>query len=294
MDESLQVLTQQDEWIGDKVLVTLVRAQLLTDQMNRATWQSKDGALPALYLSALRSQLHTIKSQIPPEIENYGMQSHPTIPVRPNVFSSSLTPHTEIVVGLTLYTELIINEVALYKDPGLANNPDFQRHQLLESCLDLISAWFDRFFKIPPSRYVGITFSFFCQMAHSLMMLFHLSMRDDPAWDRAAVRAKLNVFEMCDRLCVGFEEVSKCRRHGLNPDEDIFVKCSRITRLMKDWWHAELSAADQSANLAAASGAPAGPASYVDGVTTGPLAMPMSQFMLDDAWLTDIFNVSWE
>ena len=85
MDESLQVLTQEDECIGDKVLVTLVRTQLLSDQMNRATWQSKDGALPALYLSALRSQLHTIKSQIPPEIENYGMQFHSTTPVRPKM-----------------------------------------------------------------------------------------------------------------------------------------------------------------------------------------------------------------
>ena len=177
---------------------------------------------------------------------------------------------------------------------GQANNPDFHRHQLLESCLDMISAWFDRFFKMPPSRYIGITFGFFCQMAHSLMTLFHLSMRDDPAWDRAAVRAKLDVFDICDRLCLGFNEVSKSRRNGTGPDEDIFVKCSRITRLMKVWWQAEISALEQSANLAAASGAPAGPTSYVDGVTTGPLAMPMSQFMLDDTWLTDIFNVSWE
>ena len=197
-------------------------------------------------------------------------------------------------MGLTLHTELIINEVALYREPGPDNNPDFQRHQLLESCLDMISGWFDTFFRIPPSRYVGITFSYYCQMAHNLMTLFHLSMRDDPAWDRTVVRAKLNVLDICDRLAAGFAEVSKSRRHVVGPDEDIFVKCSRITLLMKEWWQSELSVLDQSANLAAASGAPAGPASYVDGVTTGPLAMPMSQFMLDDAWLTDIFNVSWE
>ncbi len=189
----------------------------------------------------------------------------------------------------------MINENALSKDPSPTGNPDFVRHQLLEGCLDMVGAWFERFFKIPPSRYTGMTFGFWCQMAHCLMTLFHLTLREDPAWDRSAVRSRLDVFHICDRLCVGFDEVAGNRRINVGPqaDEDIFSKCTRITRLMKRGWQAEMTAFEQSLRPAT-TGTPSGQTAYVDGVTTGPLAMPMSQFLLDDAWLSDIFNVSWE
>ena len=198
-------------------------------------------------------------------------------------------------MGLFVFTELLINEAALCKDPSTTSNPDFLRHQYLEGCLDMVGAWFDRFFKIPTPRYQGMTFSFWCQMAHCLMTLFHLSLRDDPAWDRASVRSKLDVFQICDQLCVGFDDVARKRRVNVGPqvEEDIFTKCTRITRLMKQGWQTELSAFEQSMKPGT-TGTAGGQASYIDSVTTGPLAVPMAQFMLDDAWLSDIFNVSWE
>ena len=72
MDECLQVLSRQPDCAGDKVLVTIVKTQLLADQMNRASWQFRDGTAPPFYISALRSQLQSIKSETPPEVETYG------------------------------------------------------------------------------------------------------------------------------------------------------------------------------------------------------------------------------
>lgn len=73
MEESLQILAQEAECVGDKVIVALLKYQLILDQVNQVTGISPTGAVvPKPFLSALRTQLHTLKSQLSTEIANKG------------------------------------------------------------------------------------------------------------------------------------------------------------------------------------------------------------------------------
>ncbi len=148
-----------------------------------------------------------------------------------------------------------------------------------------------------------MTFSFWCMIAHCLMTLFWLNLREDPAWSRETVRQKLDLFDLVDQLIEALAEAAAMRRLLVGPqaEEDMFTKSTRMMKAMKDAWRAEIQALEQNTNPpVTGAGADAGAGerrtnqAFVDGITTGPLAMPVSQSLVDDAWLTDIFNVSWE
>jgi hypothetical protein len=99
------------------------------------------------------------------------------------------------------------------------------------------------------------------------------------------------------------EKAGACRRNrrpelaGTLPqqpvvaDEDIFTTCTRMIMAMRNVWASELGslqmgAADPADKIPDETG-------FVDNVAAGPaLAAPIN--FLDEAWLTDIFNVSWE
>jgi hypothetical protein len=225
----------------------------------------------------------------------------------PDLAPWNLTLIIEVVTHSLLYLELIIHEAFFSKEPQTIHSPDFARFSLLTRALDIIGEWFDRFFTISLDRYIGMNFAFWCQMAHCLMTLSWLTMRDDPVWNRAEVLQKIDILTLCDRMSDNLTAVAERRRLrvGPQPDDDIFTKSPRLIASMKESWRAEMRAAGLPINTsdADAGAAVVAPGSlgetkaqpaFVDGVTTGPLAMPMSQFWADDAWLSDIFNVSWE
>ncbi len=69
LDEDLQILAQEPEWEGDRLLVILVKIQLAVDQISRVPWSSSlDGGPPAFYLDSLRARLQAIKDQVPAEL----------------------------------------------------------------------------------------------------------------------------------------------------------------------------------------------------------------------------------
>jgi hypothetical protein len=60
---------------------------------------------------------------------------------------------------------------------------------------------------------------------------------------------------------------------------------------MRNGWASELGA-PQIDPTGPAADEPPDDNGFVDNITTGPMAVPIN--FLDDAWLNDIFNVSWE
>lgn len=214
----------------------------------------------------------------------------------PNVFIDNITSQL-------LYTELIIQDVTLTKAPNSAYSPNFQRHQQLNEHLETIIRWFDLFFAIPLDLYVGMTFAFWCHMAHGLLSLYRLYVLDDPAWDRAAVHARLDLFALCDRLAAILDDTAARRAGQPHTEEDMFAKFAKMVRSMRTGWLAEVQAVDWRASNdhsrqpqgqwpghgMGVSAEMAG--GFADGVNTASMPMP-TMMMSDDAWMQDIFNVS--
>ncbi|KAK3682306.1 hypothetical protein B0T22DRAFT_501754 [Podospora appendiculata] len=273
LDESLQILSQQREWDGDDLLVAQVKIQLVLEQLSRSIYQSRISGPPTYYLSALRSQLQTIRAQLPDHL-----QKHDTI--RSQMY----------------YTELCIIQGSLInlKSPS-PFNPDFQRYELLEACLTAIAAWFDMHFSIEDEFYVGMAFNHWCHMAHCVMMLYRLTLLDDPSWDRYKVKERLDIISVCDELARRFK--SCCRTEG-----DQFSRGIKIIRSMKKGFMAEWAAAESKAGVntqAVFQGtqrSESGPVGMVvDEVPAdGQLTMPLFSINDPESWLADLLNMDWE
>ncbi|GAB1316133.1 Transcriptional regulator WAR1 [Madurella fahalii] len=264
MDEFLQSLSQKREWEGDDLLVAQVKIQLTLEQLTRATSQSPDP--PGYYLSALRTQLQSIKTQLPHHLQQ-----------------------NDIILSHMSFAELAIHEAALAKpkSPASGTIPDLQRYEAMEGCLSAVKDWFDRHFSIPSYVYIGMTFGYWCHMAHCMLALYRISVLEDPAWDRRAVRNKIDLLSICDQLKTGFEQVAAQRLldGGLAVEEDGFSKFIRMLRTIKSNWAAELAAIDKSAALS--SNAPTEP--FLDG-----LNVPFFQPDDSEAWIAGLFDINWE
>ncbi|SPQ26729.1 2996b653-1133-4681-aa8e-47aec6c8f710 [Thermothielavioides terrestris] len=269
MDECLQVLSQQREWEGDDLLVAQVKVQLIVEELARVTSQSPD-AIPASYvLSALRSQLQKIKAQLPPHLR-----------------------HNDAILSHISYTELAINEVAIAKPKASSDGvlSSMQRYEAMEASLSAANDWLDRHFSIPTYVYIGMTFSYWWNMAHCLLTIYRLSVLDDPAWDRRAVRKKTDLLAICDKLRAGFEEVlaQRCPGQESTIEEDAFSKFVRLMRTLKNNWAPELVAAEGQPGPSSAAPAEALVESSNDG-----LNVPLFQPDDSDIWFAGLFDMNW-
>jgi len=183
---------------------------------------------------------------------------------------------------------------------------DLQRYEAMQGSLCAVKDWFDRHFSIPTFVYVGMTFSYWCQLSHCLLALYRLSIYDDPAWDRRAVRSRIDLFAICDQLKKGFDEVATHRRLAAGPtvEEDTFMKFSRMLRTMKSNWLAELDAAQQPRNPGMPqnpSGVPISlggnpqqqqPEAVMD---SGANGLNVTFFQPDDpdSWIAGLFDINW-
>lgn len=82
----MRVLVEEDSCSNDKILIQLVRSQLIVEKASQIPRPEADGGansdcsqtpLLAFCLKGLESQLEEFKSQIPTEVQNEGRLSHP-------------------------------------------------------------------------------------------------------------------------------------------------------------------------------------------------------------------------
>lgn len=288
MEEFLQSLSEKREWEGDDLLVAQVKVQLIIEQLTRATSQSTDGILPVYVLSALRTQLQNLRTQLPYHLQQNGMSAAARVP---SIVSDDVFPDT--ILSHVSYTELAIQEAALAKPKAAINGTmlDLQRYEAMEACLSAVKDWFDRHFSIPSYVYIGMTFSYWCHMCHCLLSLYRLSVLDEAAWDRRAVWNKIDLLAICEQLRVGFDEVATQRRLVVGPtiDEDGFAKFTRMLRAMKSSWAVEIAAVGGNP----VSGLNPHPELLVDGSVDG-LNVPFFQPEDPDSWIAGLFDMNWE
>jgi hypothetical protein len=168
--------------------------------------------------------------------------------------------------------------------PVVSSNSNSGHIERLYACLNSVKSWFDVFFTIPPSDYIGFPYSIFSQLSHSLITLYRLSSLDDPFWPKTEVRKTANVLLILDTVIDNLNQVASLA--GLNSKDagdDVFTKTSRRFRSVRAGWEARL---DADIMMAAAT-----LTSNTDGALPYDLSMdfPEGEWPADD-WLTDILT----
>lgn len=128
-------------------------------------------------------------------------------------------------VILTLHaTEANIHELALAIEPATAPAEVVQRLDVLQQCCKSLQAWFEVFERIPPGRYIGITFSIYVQLLTNIIILSRLtspSLKEASAppstWDPAEIRKQFDLLTLVDRLANNIDAVPVTM--GLQEDE---------------------------------------------------------------------------
>ncbi|KAK0644202.1 hypothetical protein B0T16DRAFT_417319 [Cercophora newfieldiana] len=273
MDECLELLSRQPEWEGDVLLAAQVKIQLLTEQLTRAIWQSPDSVAPAYFSTALRSQLRDLKSQLPAHVVQ-----------------------NPIIISNFLSLELSIVESMDMKPGGQSSYaPNLQRFESLEASLQITKKWFDNHAMMPTSMYTGVIFTYWCYMGKCIGSLVQLAFEvDDPAWDRRAVKERVDIFNIMDQVIQAFDDVSQIKRqqNAGSVEEDMFTKCARLIRTMKRTWITDTIKMDGSLPSSMA----VQPQVTLAGQADDPLSMPLYQMdkSNSDRWMAEFFEMNWE
>lgn len=84
--------------------------------------------------------------------------------------------------------------------PDGTGHNQFQRIQALESALSCLERFFDALFSMPLRGWVGLSVDMFSQLMHSFVVLFKLMVIVEDGWDGQAVRLRLDLFGILDRV----------------------------------------------------------------------------------------------
>ncbi|KAK7959619.1 uncharacterized protein PG986_004473 [Apiospora aurea] len=119
-----------------------------------------------------------------------------------------------------------------------------QRLQDLDSLLNCAASWLVAWLEMPVVDWLGITVDTFAQFTHCIIVLFKLTILNEPGWDAEEVRRRIDVFATLDRCCeivesvptaVGMIDIEGGSRRGL------FFKTSHLSRAIKALIMAEMT-----------------------------------------------------
>ena len=243
MDASLEMLEQKQECLNDEILVQQVRLQLIVEKTNLGIWHDETTentehtrAPPLFYFQGLQSQLQEIKNKLLYQSQQNGNLSLAGCSV---ILSNSLA---EVVLAHLYSTELTVNETALSQVPIMSEHSQFQRLKYLYACVECIKSWFENFFTIQPTAYVGFPFLIFSQLVHSLVALYKISILDDPAWDKSGLRKTADLLSILDHVISNMEQVQPLAGLDNNgvTEEDAFFRTAKVFRSIRPAWETKL------------------------------------------------------
>ncbi|KAI1208402.1 uncharacterized protein F4807DRAFT_150841 [Annulohypoxylon truncatum] len=262
LDSCLSSLAQESTVSQDETLIALVKMQLIINQIHDESQTSGGGNLPALYLSALRSQLHEISRR---EKFTTAARNHPI---------TSMFYH---------YTEVLISESAISKPLASWNEPDMRRFEVYQNCLVSIQAFLDAFFELPISLLESMPFTSYPQVVRVMNCLQRITTIQDPAWDRAAVRTSIDLLSTCDKMIAILEYLkASATLASRDGSEDQTHNWGLLVfRKLREAWQNDLDSMDAESTARREVPLPGG-------IFTSPM------MFVGDPWFSDTWNGFWK
>ncbi|KAI0598795.1 hypothetical protein F4775DRAFT_552976 [Biscogniauxia sp. FL1348] len=218
MEDSLRKLATNPECPGDELLVTIVRAHRIIEDVAQVTWRSIDqdnlsSSLPPssrpppmMYVRALRHNVQVIKNELPESIAE-----------------------NRVALSYLYATEMIICDMPFWNNnpwvsssaaaassstPRRSNpNPNpstphrtvnLSRLEAYHATLQASRACMDNFLSLEPATYVGFSFPLVTHFFRSTQVLYRLLLTEDPDWDRAAVAGSIDLMAAIERGAARF------------------------------------------------------------------------------------------
>jgi len=146
------------------------------------------------------------------------------------------------------FSELLIDEGLTGLDTvwGAASQPSLSLGTLdhiraLERSVDCVESYFTYFFALPVSEYASMPMAHLAYFSRNLTTLYWLSVLDDPAWDRAAVRRRVDVLATTDAFLRNIMEIPRvCNFVMDGQTTDVFTRFAKIVKCIRDGWATDL------------------------------------------------------
>lgn len=116
--------------------------------------------------------------------------------------------------------------------------------RLLHACLNAIVAWFDVFSAGQPGQYIDFSTLLTSQLRHCIGMLFYLTTLDDPGWDKASVRSRLDVLKVVDSARSNLWTSAEAAGWQSDDGCNAFHRVHDLMGHLRDIWAAKLAQMD--------------------------------------------------
>ncbi|KAF2117443.1 hypothetical protein BDV96DRAFT_26150 [Lophiotrema nucula] len=212
------------------------------DQVGRARTKAEEEGrprqLPTYFIEAIQLQLGELRDVVPSNLHDNSTQVPPfELP--------TLSLITSVIAQLYLLsTENMVREAAVkQRTASSINTPDIARLDSLHELLNSIEQYKHVFYNMFTRDRIGFTMHIGAQQSHATITLFRLSTLQEPGWDTAYVRKRVNVLEYLDRAEKGFAELPAL--HGLvddaeNGESGMIFKAPAMLKAIKAKFAAEM------------------------------------------------------
>ncbi|OTB01589.1 hypothetical protein M426DRAFT_323349, partial [Hypoxylon sp. CI-4A] len=231
LSECLHILSEQGETHLDILLVTQIRCQRITNQLTCPPADESEIVLPpppssSIVAGVLSRQLNDIRQNLPDEVASHRSAQF-----------------------YLCYTGLKIREYLLgkprHRPPPDQRNPavpHLERIQDLESVLGTIEQWLALYAAMPKRGWLGFTSDVFTQFTQHLVVLFKLSVLEEPGWDLREARWRADVFAVLDRAYADVDQLPGLvgMTDADGPRRGLFFRMKSLLRDMKTLFLAEL------------------------------------------------------
>ncbi|KAI1390648.1 uncharacterized protein F4822DRAFT_393909 [Hypoxylon trugodes] len=302
MEDSLQKLASRPESPQDEVLVAMVKAYKVQEEVAQITWRTVEPpgnpmslkAPPAIYVKALRANLEAIKKDLPPSLQD-----------------------NKVVTSHIYAAELSIADMSLWHvSPWLTTNPakpatigstgcsgiDLGKLDAYYTSLQASKACLENFMSFRPDQVMCFSFFPTLHFGRSAQTLYRLMVVDDPEWDRNIVKNSIDLMAVMERTANQYAQVASACGLEVSDDPeftDYFTKASNALRATIVAWGATLeqTGLGSGTGTGPSAGVAAGPRAASTTVDQMPQEPVVPEFMsmdwLEDPWLTDMLQ-SWE
>lgn len=206
----------------------------------------------------------------------------------PGARDPSLTLAATILL-LYHFTELLIHEAAVKPATETPwNETDLVRFETYSNFLRSLQSWLDIFLSIPIGLHRSLPFATYPQLVKVLASLDRITNHEDPVWDRAAVRKKLDLMTTCDRIIALFDRL-KVAPALISPEfveDEAYSRGVSILGKMKQEWQRR----DAASHTVRHGGHESGVFS-MDNAHDEVISQERNIHI--DSWFTDVFNASW-
>ncbi|KAK2810165.1 hypothetical protein FQN50_003135 [Emmonsiellopsis sp. PD_5] len=262
MEENLHILEFSKECPGDELLVALVRIQLATDKFSRFHRDEEmDGPTP-FYISALQSELETVKQCIPLHLQQ----------------------HKTVLVYLA-YAELIIHERTILKYPSSPSALDIHRVNSLFTSNRAAKLHLDLWLSLSPEEYMSVPVLIVFQTFRAAADLYKLFTLEDPAWENTVIQNNANMLEILDYLILRMQKAADYASAG--PRESVFEKGIKLYAWTRQAWQVKLFGTSDTSVLPDTT-SDGCLASLFHDASVPPVTLPTD--VVDDNWMMDVLG----